>query len=242
MHARKLTSAILMVLSATALVACSEDDDDNPIGIGNDDTTVRYFNATSGTLNLDVAENATVAAGNGNIAFGSASSCTRVNAANPQLGVRTAGSTTNLPGFTNPTLTSGGTYTVLVTGTATAPVFTTLNDQFTAPTGTNAAVRVINATTSATTGTGTYDIYVNPGATLGTPNASGVARNAQSTYITVPAGVTTNTLRLTNTGSTTAVQNITLPSIAAGQVSTIVITDAAAGSTALRTFTLQPCT
>jgi hypothetical protein len=229
-----------MLLSAATLAAC-DDDDDNPIGTGNDDTTVRFFNATSGGLNLDIAENGTVATGNGNISLGNASSCTRVNAANPQLAVRTTGSTTSLPGFTNPTLTSGGTYTVLVTGTAAAPVFTTLNDQFTAPGSGNAAVRVINATTSATAGAGNYDIFVNPGATLGTPNASGIGRNAQSSYLAVPAGQA-NTIRLTNAGQTTTVQNITVPSITAGQVSTIVITDAATGSSSLQTFALPACT
>ena len=225
-----------MGLGVATLAAC---DDDDPVGTGNDDTTVRFFNATSGGLNLDIAENGTVGTGNSAIASGSASSCTRVNAANPQLAVRTAGSTTSLPGFA-PAFSSGGTYTVLVTGTAAAPVFTMLNDQFTTPSTGNAAVRIINATTSATTGAGSYDIYVNPGATLNTPNAV-VARNGQSNYLTVPAGQA-NTIRLTNTGQTTTVQNITVPSLTAGTVTTIVIGDAVTGQTALRTFTLAACT
>lgn len=239
MYSRRITAAILALASVAIITAC--DDDDDPIGTGNDNTTVRFFNATSGGLNLDIAENGTVATGNGNIAFGSASSCTRVSDSNPQLAVRAAGSTTSLSGF-SPAFAAGGTYTVLVTGTQASPVFTTLNDQFTAPTTGNAAVRIVNATTSATTGTGSWDIYVNPGATLGTPNATAVGRNTASTYLTVPAAQA-NTIRLTNTGQPTQAQlNIAVPSLASGTVSTIVVTDAATGTTTLRTFTLPACT
>ena len=239
MYSRRITSAILALASAAVLVACSDDDDDDSTGPGNtDNTTVRFFNAAGGGLALDIAENGTVGTGNSNIAFGAASACTGVNNANPQLSVRPTGSTTSLTGFT-PSFTAGKQYTVLVGGTQAAPVFTTLDDAFTSP-GTSAAVRIINATTAATTGTGNWDVYLNPGTTLGTPNASAVGRNTASSYITVPAGQA-NTLRLTNAGQTTALQNITVPSITAGNVSTIVVTDAATGSTSLQTFTLTPC-
>ena len=239
MHARKITSAVLALIGAVTLAACSDDDDD-PLGTGGDDTTVRFFNATSGGLNVDIAEDGTVGTGNSNIAFGAASSCTRVDASNPQLAVRTANSTTSLPGFA-PAFAGGETYTVLVTGTAATPIFTTLNDEFTAPGTGNAAVRIINATTSATAGSGSYDIYVNPTATLGTPNATAIGRTNQSSYLVVPAGQA-NTLRITPTGQTTTVQNIAVPSLTAGTVTTIVVADAATGSTALRTFTLPACT
>ena len=238
MQSRRITSAILALASLTFIAAC--DDDDDPIGTGNDNTTVRFFNATSGTLNLDIAENGTVGSGNSNIAFGNASSCTRVSDSNPQIAVRPANSTTSLPGFV-PALAAGGTFTVLVSGTQSSPVFTTLNDQFATPGTGNAAVRIINATSSATSGAGSWDLYVNPGATLGTPNAAALGRNNASTYLTVPAGQQ-NTIRLTNTGQTTALQTLTIPSIAAGTVSTIVVADAATGSNTLRTFTLAPCT
>jgi hypothetical protein len=238
-HARRITSAVLALIGAAAIAAC-DDDDDDPLGTGNENTTVRFFNATSGGLSLDIAEGGTVEAGNGNLAFGGASSCIRVDNDNHRLAVRTANSTTSLPGF-SPAFAAGETYTVLVSGTATAPVFTTLNDEFTAPGAGNAAVRIINATSSATAGTGSYDIYVNPGASLGTPNATAVQRNAQSNYLTVPAGQS-NILRLTNTGQTGTVLNITVPSLTAGTVTTIVVADAAAGTSTLRTFTLAPCT
>ena len=76
MYSRRITAAILALASVSVITACSDDDDD-PIGTGNDNTTVRFFNATSGGLSLDIAENGTVGTGNSNIGFGLASSCTR---------------------------------------------------------------------------------------------------------------------------------------------------------------------
>jgi hypothetical protein len=198
------------------------------------------LNATSPTLSLDVAQNGTVGTGNSNIAFGSASSCVKVNNATPKLTIRPTGTTTDLIGF-SPSFAAGGTFTILVTGTQAAPIFTTLDDAFTTPSAGNAAVRIINATSSATAGTGTWDVYVNPATPLGTPNVAGLLRNAATTYLTVPAGQA-NTIRLTNTGQTATLQNISVPSMTAGSVQTIVVTDAATGSTSLRTFTLQACT
>jgi hypothetical protein len=236
-NSRRITSALLALATAATLAACSDDDD--PVGTGNNNTTVRFVNATTGGTSLDIAQAGTVGAGNGNIALGAASSCTKVNNTNPQLAVRAAGSTTDLTGFT-PSFTANGTFTVLVTGTTTTPVFTTLDDQFAAPSTGNAAVRIINATSAATTGAGNWDIYVNPGATLGTPNATAIGRTMASTYLTVPGGQT-NTIRLTNAGQTTTLQNITVASQTAGTVQSIVVTDAATGSTSLQTFPLAAC-
>jgi hypothetical protein len=240
LQSRRITAAILTLTTAAVLNACS-DDDDNPLTTGNDNTTVRFFNATSSTLALDVAEDGTVGSGNGNIGFGAASACTKVNDANPELTVRPAGSTTALTGFI-PSFAAGNTYTVVVTGTQTQPVFTTLNDQVTTPSAGNAAVRVVNATTSATAGTGNWDIYVNPAASgTNTPAATVVGRNTATEFLTVPAGQS-NTIRLTNAGQMAAVQNIAVPSLTAGTVTTIVVTDAATpGGTSLQVFTLPPC-
>ena len=229
---------MLALATAVALTACS--DSNNPLTTTNDNTTVRFFNATTGSLSLDIAQNGTVESGNGNIPFGTASECMKVNDANPQLSVRPAGSTTTLTGFT-PSFSAGNTYTVLVTGTQTAPVFTTLNDQFTASGATSAGVRIVNATTSATAGAGSWDIYVNPTATLGTPNATAVLRNSASPFLTVPAGQA-SVIRLTNAGQTTRLQDITVPSLTPGMATTIVVTDAPTpGGTALQAFTLPAC-
>ena len=235
MQARRITSAILALASTSVIAACSDDDD--PIATGNDNTTVRFFNATSGGLSLDIAENGTVGPGNSNITFNNSSSCIRVNDTDPQLAVRPANSTTSLPGFA-PVFTANGSYTVLVTGTQPEPVFTTLNDQVTTP-ATGAVIRIINATSSVTP----WDIYLNPGTTVSTPSATAVGRNSASPFLTVPAGQT-NTLHLTNTGQTTVLTGgtITVPSATAGTVRTIVVTNAPAGSMTLGTKILEACT
>ncbi len=229
----RIIASVLALATAPVLAACG--DSDNPVAAPNANTTVRFFNATS-TVTLDVAQNGTVVSGNGNIPFGAASTCMRVNDANPELSIRAAGTTSDLTGFT-PSFSAGNTYTVLVTGTATAYLFTTLDDQFT-PSGANTAgVRIVNAATGAVA----WDIYVNPAATLGTPNATAVTRNSASPFLTVPAGQS-NTLRLTNAGQTARLQDIAVPSLAAGTATTIVVTDpATAGGTALEAFTLPPC-
>jgi hypothetical protein len=226
-----------VLATIAALVACT--DSNNPLATAQANTTVRFFNAAS-TLALDIAQNGTVVSGNGNIPFGAASTCMKVNDANPQLSIRAAGTTADLTGFT-PSFSAGNTYTVLVTGTATAPIFTTLDDQYT-PSGANTAgVRIVNATTGPSAGTGTWDIYVNPAEPLGTPNATAIARNSASPFLTVPAGQT-NTLRLTNAGQTARLQDIAVPSLAAGTATSIVVTDpVSAGGTALDAFTLPPC-
>ena len=238
-QSRRMTAAILALATAAALTACTEDGE-NPLEVGNDNATVRIFNATTSSLAVDVAKNGTVDTGNGNIPFGSGSACTKVNDTNPQLTIRPSGSSTNLTGFA-PSFTAGGTFTVLVTGTQAAPAFKTLNDQLATPSGGNAAVRIINATTSAAAGAGTWDIYVNPTGSLGTPNAAAIGRTSASNYLTVPAGQS-NTIRLTNAGQTATLQNITVPNLTAGAVTTIVVTDAATAGGTLRTFTLPPCT
>jgi hypothetical protein len=59
---------MLALATVVALTACS--DSDNPLATTNDNTTVRFFNATTGGLSLDIAQNGTVESGNGNIPFG----------------------------------------------------------------------------------------------------------------------------------------------------------------------------
>jgi Tol biopolymer transport system component len=95
----------------------------------------------------------------------------------------------------------------------------------------------------ASTRAGSWDIYVNPptSGSLPTPNAAAIGRTFASSYLTVPSGQA-NIIRLTNAGSGGTLQNISVPSLAAGQVTTIVVTDAATGVAGLRTFTLAACT
>ena len=77
---------------------------------------------------------------------------------------------------------ANGTYTVIVTGTAASPVFTTLNDEFITPTS----------------------------GSLPTPNATAIGRMSASSYLTVPSGQA-NIVRLANAGSGGTPQNISVP-------------------------------
>lgn len=231
---RRITATTLALLTAAALAACDDDDDSTgPTA----DTTVRLFNALSGSESLDLVTGGTVATGNDAIAFGESSTCTRVNAANPQITVRVNGTTTTLPGL-SPTLVANSIYTIVASGTATAPVFTTYNDAFTAPGAGQGVVRVINSTATATPSA--YDVYLNPGATLGTPVATNVARNVASAFFGVPA-TQANVVRLTGAGATATISNFNAPSMAAGTSLSIVVADPATGTTTLRGTTLLQC-
>ena len=231
MSSRIRTLALLLPL--VALAACSDDDDTTGTTTGGT-ATVRFVNATNGAL--DVAQNGTVAATNSNLGYGTSSSCLTVNAANPQLGFRTAGTTTNLGGFT-PNFTVGGNYTVIATtGANGATQFTTLSNTNTPATG-QARVRIFNAAPSA----GNFDVYVTAAnAALGTANATGVAYGTASNFFNVASG--TSQVRFTTAGSQTVALNFGNQPFTAGQNSTIVIAPPAAGSTTVRAFTVASCT
>jgi hypothetical protein len=116
---------------------------------------IRLVNATNTALNF--LQGGTALTNGSNIAFGTSSGCSSVNAATPALTVTQAGSSTALTGF-SPTLTAGTSYTVVAYPTATGGVqFTTLNNTFT-PTAGQAGLRVFNATALAAG----IDLYVTP--------------------------------------------------------------------------------
>ena len=135
MHARTLIATALTVASAT-LAACSGD---NVLGLGiagggtNTDSLsnarIRFANATA--TSFDVATGGTVTAGNGQLGFGSASTCISTNAVTPNVAVRAAGTTNVVPGLTN-AYQSGVSYTVIAyVGANGTTQFATLPDTYT---------------------------------------------------------------------------------------------------------------
>lgn len=223
---------LAVILPLVALAACSDDSDTTGTSTGGT-ATVRFINATNGAF--DVAQNGSTVSGSSNLGYGTSSSCLTVNAANPQLGFRTAGTTTNLAGFT-PNFTTGGSYIVIATtGANGATQFTTLSGTNTPASG-QASVRIFNAAPSA----GNFDVYVTaPNAALGTANATAVAYGTGSNYFNVASG--TSQVRFTNAGSQTVAFNYGSQPFTAGQNSTIVIAPPAAGSTTVRAFTVAGC-
>ena len=192
---------------------------------------VRLFNATANPLSLLQGTSPLAS----NLAFGTSSSCSSINAAAPNLAITQGTSTTPLPGFA-PSLTAGQSYTVIAYPNATGTVqFATLANTYT-PTSGQSGLRVFNATTGATG----YDLFVTAsGAPLGTPTIANVAAGASTPFISVPAG--TSQIRLTSAGVTTVLATIASQGFTAGQNTTIVIAPPAAGSTTPQVFVVPAC-
>ena len=139
----RITAATLVLACSVTFAGCSDDEDDDGVGPITQNASVRFINASTG-LTVSVLRDGSSVTNASSVAPGSAA-CVRVNAGNPSLAVRASGSTTNLAAFTQPTISANQTATVVVTGTAAAPVFTNLAAE-TVPTpgASQAVVRVVN--------------------------------------------------------------------------------------------------
>lgn len=194
---------------------------------------VRFVNATGSALSL--FQSGTVLSGASNLAFGTSSACSSVNAATPALTVLQAGSTTPLTGF-SPTFAAGGNYTIVAyPGAGSAVQFATLSTTYTPATG-QAGLRVINTTTGATG----LDVYVTAsGAALTTATVSNVASGTSSSFVSVAAG--SSQVRIATNGTTTVVLDAGALAFTAGQNATLVIAPPALGSTTPRAFLVSGC-
>ncbi|HMA23212.1 MAG: DUF4382 domain-containing protein [Gemmatimonas sp.] len=193
---------------------------------------IRLANATD--AGLDLVQGTTVLSGSSNVLFGTNSSCSSVNAATPGLSVRLNGTTTALPGFT-PTLTAGNSYSIVAYPNGAAVQFATLLNTFT-PTAGQSGLRVFNATGGATG----YDVFVTAsGAPLGTPTIVNAVSGVASTFVSVPAG--SSEIRVTATGLTAVLLDLTSQTLTADKNATLVIAPPAAGSTTLRAFLVPAC-
>ena len=195
--------------------------------------SIRLVNATGTALSLN--QNGTALSGASNLAFGTSSTCSSVNATTPALTVTQAGSATALTGFT-PAFTAGSSYSVIAYSNATGGVqFVTLPNTYTAASG-QTGLRVFNATT----GTTAYDVFVTTtGATLVTPTISSVGSGTSSAFVGVPVG--TSQVRLTSAGNTTMLLDLSSQTFTAGQNLTLVIAPPATGSTTPRAFLVAGC-
>ncbi|HVX41588.1 MAG TPA: DUF4397 domain-containing protein [Gemmatimonadaceae bacterium] len=228
MQFRSLSVVALGTLFVVA--ACSKDGDNDITGTGTT-ATVGFVNATSNS-NLSVANNGTVATGNGNLAFGGNSSCMVVNPNTNALTFTNAATGATVTGFT-PTFSTGGHYTVVAyTDAAGNTQFATLNNSFTPASG-SAGLRVFNAAS----GSGNVFVLGN-GATLGT-DASGVGFGSSGTFFSVPSGSQNITF---NTGTGTAtIANGGSMSFTPGTNYTLILGPASSGSTTLRTTLVGGC-
>jgi hypothetical protein len=220
----------LSVLSLSGLAACSDDDS---TGNGSN-ATIRFVNATNSSL--DLASNGTVATGNSSIAFGNGSTCTALNAFEPDFEVRQAGTSNSLSSSYSPTFTGGNHYIVVAyPGFGGATQYATISTSL-APTAGQAGLRVVNLAA----GSGSYDVYVSaPGGALGTASATTIGFGTTSGLINVAPG--SQLVRLTNAGTQTVAINAGNQTFTAGQTSVLVIAPAAPGTTALRSFFVAGC-
>ena len=194
--------------------------------------SIRLANATD--VALDLVQGTTAVTGGGNLAFGASSACTSVNAATPNLSIRTTGTTTALAGFT-PVLTAGTSYTVVAYPNGANTAFITVANTFTPTTG-QAGLRVINGSGILTA----FDAFVTAsGAPLGTATFSGVLNAGNTAFVSVPAG--SQQIRLTAAGSPVVLLDLGSQSFTAGQNYTLVIAPPASGQTAPRAFLVAGC-
>ena len=241
MHARTLIAATI-VAAATALAACSSD---NVLGLGLagggagtdslSNARIRFVNATS--TSFDVATGGTVAAGNGPLGFGAASTCISTNAATPNVAVRIAGTTNPVPGFTT-AYQSGVAYTVIAYAGANGTTqFATIADTYTPASG-QTAFRAFNAGSASSS----YDVYVtDPGASLTAtpPTFSTVTAGSNSGFIDVST-TTAQQVRVTAAGSKTVLLDLGNVAFVAGQSVTLVLAPPLTG-TAPRSFLVAAC-
>ena len=193
---------------------------------------IRLANATGSAL--DFVQGTAALTGGSNLAFGTSSACSSVNAATPNLSVRVNGTTTALAGFT-PTLQAATSYTVIAYPSGANTAFVTLTNTFTPTTG-QAGLRVFNASGFPAA----FDAFVTTsGAPLGTATLSNVLNAGNSAFVRVPAG--SQQIRLTATGLTVVLLDMGAQTLTAGQNYTLVIAPPASGQTAPRAFLVAGC-
>jgi hypothetical protein len=124
---------------------------------------------------------------------------------------------------------SGTSYTFLLTGPTTTIQHQLITDNNTAPTSSNAELRVIQASPTGLSGLQSLDIYLSTAntQTLGQKTISGVAYPTASTYVTFPA----STYAFLVTPANLAVVEIDVPqaSFSGGKIYTYVLYDVSVG-------------
>lgn len=125
-------------------------------------------------------------------------------------------------------------HTVIALGSATVEAVV-LTDDNTAPAAGNIKVRAVNAAPAA----GNVDVYVTAqGASIATisPTFAGLAPRAASAYLERPSGAFQ--VRFTTAGTKTVVRDVSVASVGAGGIRTVVLLEAAAGGSPFTSATL----
>lgn len=217
-----------MLLALTCIVAAGCSDANDP----NSEAQVRALHAAATVANVDVLVGGTVQAPN--IAFRAGSEYRTVGAGKQKVQVRQNGATTMLL-ESEPTLTDGANYTLVVVKSGTNTSLLQLRDDPDAPSNGKAKLRVVNTAPAAPK----VDIYVTaPGASLtnATAAATDLDQNTATQYAELSAG--TYQLRFTTPGTKTVLYDAGNIQLAAGQTRTLVIMDKSGGGTPLEKVVL----
>lgn len=208
----------LVGVALVGLAACSDDDPTSP----EPTAQLRVVHASPDAPNVDVLVDAATPLTN--VPFRAFSPFLDVEAGERRIRVRAAGTATTVIDA-NVDLAADRPYTVIATGLVAGIQPLVLEDDLTAPAAGQVKVRVVHAAPAAAG----VDVYVTaPGADLATatPVLTNVPFRGFSGYLTIPAGE--YQIRVTGTGTTTVAIDATV-TFTAGQIRTIVATDAPGG-------------
>ena len=225
-----------MVFLVAALAACGSDD----VGITGFEPTqptgrIRYVHAVSGVGAVNVTVDGVPLGAN--LAYGGAAPGTQYYPAyvgNRQFAVRrTADTSVHI--LDVPAAVAANTdHTVIGVGSGASITALVLTDNNAPPAAGNIKVRAVNATAAAT-----VDVYVTAqDASIATiaPTFASLAPRSASAYVERPAGAFQ--VRFTTAGTKTVVRDVSVASVGAGGIRTVVLLEAAAGGSPFTSATL----
>ncbi|HXC25611.1 MAG TPA: DUF4397 domain-containing protein [Gemmatimonadaceae bacterium] len=227
-------NTIFLGLTASCLIlnACSTD---SVTGGNSNQASVRYANTMAGgTGSLVFLENANSTGLT--VPYQTVGACQNLSPASTDFSVEQSGTSTVLASLSGETLTAGSRYTVLATGTTTAPNLIFLTDTYTTPASGRGRLRVINAV-----GVGiSFDVYIGtPGSALGTANQTNVGFNTSQAFLDIPAGLTV--VQVTTPGTQTVLGTSGNFTVNSGDVTTLVVGPATTVGGAFTSFFVPEC-
>lgn len=227
-----------LVSAAIALTACGTDEV-GPTGFEPNQPTgrIRFVHAISGTTPVNVTVDGVPFGVNLAYAATAPAPPTLYYPAyvgNRQFEVRRTADVSVLLLDADVPVAANADHTVLGIGPGN-PAALVLTDNNAAPAAGNVKIRAVNAATVA----GNVDVYVTaPGADIAAiaPTFAGVAPRAASGYLERAAGAIQ--VRFTTAGTKTVVRDVSLGTLAAGAIRSVVLLEAAAGGTPLTSTVL----
>ena len=227
---------VALVSAAIALTACGTDEV-GPTGFEPNQPTgrIRFVHAISGTTPVNVTVDGVPLGVNLGYAATAPAPPTLyypAYAGNRQFEVRRTADVSVLLLDADVAVAANADHTVIGIGPGN-PAALVLTDNNTAPAAGNVKIRAVNAAT------GNVDVYVTaPGADISAiaPTFAGVAPRTASGYLERAAGAIQ--VRFTTAGTKTVVRDVSLGTLAAGAIRSVVLLEAAAGGTPLTSAVL----